>query len=125
LPLGAIANRRSLVALDNLVDLVRVCCFHDKAANQTFLVSDGEDLSTTELIRRVGRALERRPLLVPVPAPVLEIAAMAVGKRSQVRRLVASLEVDIAETCQCLGWSPVVRVDDALRETVRSFHSIR
>ena len=75
LPLGAIHNQRSLVALDNLVDLIVTCLTHPAAANQTFLVSDGEDVSTTELLRRMGQAMGRPARLVPVPASWLKLAA--------------------------------------------------
>ena len=119
LPLGAIHNRRSLVALDNLVDLVRVCLTHPKAAGQTFLVSDGEDVSTTELLRRMGRALGRPARLVPVPVPCLRVVAALLGKRDMARRLCDSLQVDIRKTQNILGWSPPVTMDQTLRELAR------
>ncbi|TAM18243.1 MAG: SDR family oxidoreductase, partial [Candidimonas sp.] len=87
LPLGAIHNQRSLVALGNLVDLMVTCLTHPAAANQTFLVSDGEDVSTTELLRRMGRAMSRPARLVPVPASWLQLAAAIVGKRDVAQRL--------------------------------------
>ncbi len=80
LPLGAIDNRRSLVALDNLVDLIVTCIDHPAAANQTFLVSDGQDMSTTELLRRMGRALGKPARLLPVPPALLKAGAALVGK---------------------------------------------
>ena len=79
LPLGAIHNQRSLVALDNLVDLIVTCLTHPAAANQTFLVSDGEDVSTTKLLRRMGQAMNRPARLIPVPASWLNTAAAMVG----------------------------------------------
>lgn len=115
LPLGALHNRRSLVGLDNLVDLLRVCLDHPAAANQTFLVSDGEDLSTTELVHRLGRALGRPARLLPVPAPLLRAGAALLGRRAAVDRLCGSLQVDIASTRARLGWTPPVSVDEGLR----------
>lgn len=121
LPLGAIHNKRSLVALDNLVDLIVTCIDHPRAANQTFLVSDGEDLSTTELLQRMSKALGKRPRLLPVPAWMLETAAKVVGRQSIAQRLCGSLQVDISYTRERLGWTPPVSVDTALRKTAQHF----
>lgn len=121
LPLGAIHNKRSLVALDNLVDLIVTCIDHPQAANQTFLVSDGEDLSTTELLQRMSRALGKQPRLLPVPAWMLETAAKVVGKQSIAQRLCGSLQVDISYTRERLDWTPPVSVDAALRKTAQHF----
>lgn len=121
LPLGAIHNKRSLVALENLVDLIVTCIAHPQAANQTFLVSDGEDLSTTELLRRMSHMLGKRPHLLPVPAWMLETAAKLLGKQSVAQRLCGSLQVDISDTRERLGWTPPVSVDAALRKTAQHF----
>lgn len=121
LPLGAIHNRRSLVALDNLVDLITTCIEHPAAANQTFLVSDGEDLSTSQLLRRMGLALGRPARLLPVPAWLLEAGARLLGKRALAQRLCGSLQVDISKTRELLNWSPPVGVDEALRRTAERF----
>ncbi|WP_150306242.1 UDP-glucose 4-epimerase family protein [Pseudomonas saliphila] len=121
LPLGAIHNKRSLVALDNLVDLIMTCVDHPAAANQTFLVSDGEDLSTTELLKRTARALGKTPRLLPIPAGLLELGAAMLGKRAVAQRLCGSLQVDIRHTCETLGWQPPVSVDDALKKTADVF----
>lgn len=116
LPLGAITgNRRSLVALDNLVDLMTLCMHHPAAANEIFLVSDGEDLSTTELLRRMGQALGSPARLIPVPALVLEWGARLLGKRAVAQRLCGSLQVDIGKTRRLIHWSPVRGVDEAFR----------
>jgi nucleoside-diphosphate-sugar epimerase len=119
LPLAAIRNQRSFVAVDNLVDLVMTCLEHPAAANQTFLVSDGEDLSTPELCRRAAAVMEVRANLFPVPAPVLRSAGRMLGRQAVVRRLCDSLQVDIAKTRHLLSWTPPVTVDAALRKTVR------
>lgn len=121
LPLGAINNKRSLVALDNLVDLILTCIDHPAAANQTFLVSDGEDLSTTELLRRMGSSLGRPARLLPVPSWLLEAGAAMLRKRSFSDRLCGSLQVDISKTRQLLNWSPPVSVDEALSKTAIHF----
>jgi len=118
LPLGAVTgNRRSLVALDNLVDLIVTCIDHPAAANQTFLVSDGESLSTTALLRRMGEALGRPARLISVPLPLLQMGAAALGKRDMAQRLCGSLEVDIGKTRELLGWTPPISVDEGLRRT--------
>lgn len=120
LPLGAVtANRRSLVGLDNLVDLILTCVDHPKAANQTFLVSDGEDLSTTELLQRMGKAMNRPARLLPVPVSLLTFAARLLGKKAVAQRLLGSLQVDISKTCELLGWKPPVPVDEGLRRAAQ------
>jgi len=121
LPFGAIRNRRSLVALDNLVDLIDRCIDHPAAAGRVLLVSDGEDLSTPELLRRVGRAQGRPARLLPVPATLLSLGGTALGKRDLVRRLCGSLQIDASETRALLGWVPPTGVDDALDRTARHF----
>lgn len=116
LPLGAITdNRRSLVALDNLVDLLITCIDHPAAANQTFLVSDDEDLSTTGLLRRMGKAMGKPARLIPVPPALLRLGAAALGKGDIAQRLLGSLQVDITHTRQTLGWTPPIGVDEGLR----------
>lgn len=121
LPLGAIRNRRSLVALDNLNDLLLRCTSHPAAVNRTFLVSDGEDLSTTELLRRVAEALGRPARLVPVPTPLLRTCLSLLGGRELARQLCQSLQVDIRTTQQILGWSPPVTLDHAILATAQHF----
>lgn len=121
LPLGAIHNKRSLVALDNLVDLIVTCIDHPKAANQTFLASDDEDLSTTELLYKIGCALGRPARLLPIPAWILVMAAAMIGKRDMAQRLCGSLQVDISKTCELLGWRPPVSVEDELQLTANHF----
>lgn len=120
LPLGsATTNRRSLVSLDNLVDLILTCVDHPMAANQTLLVSDGEDLSTADLLRRIGKALNRRARLIPVPVSVLITASSLLGKSSIAQRLLGSLQVDISKTCTLLNWKPPVSVDEGLRRAAQ------
>lgn len=121
LPFGAIHNRRSLVALDNLVDLIVTCIDHPAAANQAFLVSDGEDLSTTELLRKMGEALGKPARLLPVPSWMLKAGATILGKKALSQRLCGSLQVDISRTRELLNWTPPVSVDEALRKTAKHF----
>ena len=121
LPLGAIHNRRSMVALDNLVDLIVICIGHPAAANQMFLVSDGEDLSTTELLQRLGRALGKPARLIPVPTMLLKAGAALVGKPAIAQRLCESLQVDISKTRQLLGWIPPLSVDEGLKKTAEGY----
>lgn len=116
LPLGAIDNRRSLVGLDNLVDLLVVCLSHPAAAGQVFLVSDGEDVSTSALLRRMGQALGCPARLLPVPAGVLKMAATILGKGAVAQRLCHSLQVDMAKTRQLLGWNPPLSLDQGLKK---------
>lgn len=121
LPFGAINNKRSLVALDNLVDLIVTCIDHPAAANQTFLVSDDEDLSTTELLRRMARALGKPARLFSVPGWTLEALAAFAGKRGSLQRLRGNLQVDISKTKALLGWTPRVSVDEGLRKAAAGF----
>lgn len=121
LPLGAIHNQRSLVALDNLVDFLMVCATHPAAANQTFLVSDGEDLSTTELLERMAAALGKPSRLLPVPLWLLSTVASLLGKGRFVLRLCGSLRVDTAKARALLGWSPPLSVEEGLRRVAADF----
>lgn len=121
LPFGAIYNSRSLVALDNLVDLVLTCINHPAAANQTFLVSDGDDLSTTALLSKMAKALHKPARLIPVPSWILQGGATLLGKKGLSQRLCGSLLVDITKTRTLLGWTPPVSVDEALAATALHF----
>lgn len=121
LPFGAIYNKRSLVALDNLVDLIVTCIDHPAAANQTFLVSDGADLSTSELLGKMATALGKPARLLPVPSWLLEQGAKLLGKQALAQRLCGSLQVDISKTRELLNWTPPVSVEDALRKTASHF----
>lgn len=115
LPLGAVTkNRRSYVALPNLVDLLLTVCDHPAAANQVFLVSDGEDLSTTDLLRRLAAAMGRPEHLWPVPSAWLWLGAKILARQDLAQRLLADLRVDISKTRRLLGWSPLVTVGEGL-----------
>lgn len=123
LPLAAVDNKRSLVALDNLIDFIMTCIEHPNAANQTFLVSDGEDLSTPELLRRTASAMGKRARLFSMPPPVLNFFAKVAGKQLTVSRLCDSLQVDISKARDLLDWQPPVSVDEALQKTAEDFLS--
>lgn len=117
LPLGAIRNQRSLVAIANLVSLIVTCVDHPAAANQVFLASDGEDLSTTQLLQRLTLALGKPVRLVPFPERLLKMAASLVGKQAAVQRLCGSLQVDISKSRELLGWVPSTNTHTALHQT--------
>lgn len=120
LPLAAATdNRRSLVALDNLVSLVALCVQHPGAAGQIFLVSDGEDVSTAELLRRMGRAHGQPARLLWVPVGLLGLGGRLLGRNAVVQRLLGSLQVDIAKNRELLGWQPLVTLDEGLRRVVQ------
>lgn len=121
LPLGAIHNRRSMVALDNLVDLLIVCAQHPAAAGQIFMVSDESDMSISELLRMLAGAMGRRSHLLPLPAGIIAGAAALFGKSAVASRLLGSLQVDIAHTKSTLSWKPVVSVQVAVNDTVADF----
>jgi nucleoside-diphosphate-sugar epimerase len=120
LPLGAVHNQRSLVALDNLVDFIVTCFTHPQAANQTFLVSDGQDLSTTELVRGLAQAAGVSARLLPVPVWALQAGASLLGKGDAVQRLCGNLQVDISKARSLLGWVPPVSVEEGLRRAMTS-----
>jgi nucleoside-diphosphate-sugar epimerase len=123
LPLGAIiGNRRSMVALDNLIDLIVTCLNHPKSANQLFLVSDGEDISTTDLLIRMGKSLERPARLFYVPLAILKIGAFLMRKKPIYQRLTGSLQLDITKTQKLLDWTPPVTLDEGLRRVATGFN---
>ena len=115
LPLGSVCNARSLVFLDNLVDFIVTCMNHPMAANEIFLVSDGEDISTTQLLRRTASALGKTPRLLPVPQAMLTVALKLLGKDGLAQRLCGSLRVDISKARDLLSWSPPLSVDYGLK----------
>lgn len=120
LPFGkATHNLRSFAAVDNLVDLIVTCLDHPAAANQTFLVSDGEDLSTADLLCRLGAAMGRPARLLPVPVSWLASGARLFRKQEMFQSLFGSLQVDISQTRERLGWGPPIGVDEGLKRAVR------
>ena len=122
LPLAAVNNRRSFIGLDNLVDLLIRCVDHSEAAGQTLLVSDGQDLSTPELLRMIANAMGRPARLFPVPVSIFRTAGWAFGRLNEVDRLVGSLQVDSSATCELLGWTPPVGVKEGIKRMVMGTH---
>jgi len=116
LPLGAVHNKRSLIALDNLVSFIVCCVDHPKAVNEVFLISDGEDVSTTELLQKVAGAFEKSALLIPVPVCLMTLAARLIGKADVANRLFGSLQVDSSKARDLLGWKPVITMDEQLKK---------
>lgn len=119
LPLGSLHNRRSLVALDNLVDLIARCLSHPAAANQIFLVSDGEDMTVTGLLQRTAAAFDKPARLLPIPMFGLRMAGRLSGREPVIQRLCDTLQVDISKTRRMLEWAPPVPADIALRKAAQ------
>ena len=119
LPFGRINNKRSLVGINNLVNFIMLCLRESGASGEIFLVSDGEDLSTPELIRRIAFFLGRRQYLIPVSYKILQILASVVGKRKALEKLCHSFQVDSGKTKNILNWSPPFSVDEELEQTVK------
>lgn len=120
LPLGGIKNLRSMISLDNLIDFLLICLSHPAASGQIFLVSDGEDLSTPDLLRRTGQIMGKKVILFDMPTPLLKISAALVGKQAITKRLCDSLQVDITKTHNLLNWFPPYTIDQALKKTIES-----
>ena len=108
-------NQRSLIALDNLVDFIVTCIEHPKAGNETFLISDGQDLSTAELIRGLASAYGVQDRLLPVPVWFLQLASQLLGKGDAVQRLCGNLQIDSSKARTLLGWCPPITVQEGLR----------
>jgi nucleoside-diphosphate-sugar epimerase len=119
LPLGNLDNKRSMVGLGNLTDMVLRCITHEQAAGETFFVSDGQDLSVTELIRLIASGLARRCILLPTPKRALQILAVLAGKQAVVQRLVDSFQVDIRKAKRLLNWEPSTAVHSELARTLQ------
>jgi len=124
LPVGALRNKRSFMGLRNLADILVECVRNDAAAGEVFLVSDGEDMSTPGLVCRIGRALDRTPRLISVPAPVLRFAGLVTGKTSAVDRLCGSLVVDSSKVREALGWSPVSTAEEELARVAEWYRRV-
>jgi nucleoside-diphosphate-sugar epimerase len=116
LPLGAVHNQRSMVALGNLIDFILTCITHPAAANQTFLVSDGHDFSTTELLQSLAKVANVPARFWPIPVPILRLAGRLTGKSSEVDRLCGNLQIDISKARNMLGWTPPLSVEEGLKQ---------
>ncbi|WP_108468449.1 NAD-dependent epimerase/dehydratase family protein [Polynucleobacter difficilis] len=121
-PLGAIKNKRSYIFLDNLIDLIILCMTHPAAANEVFLASDCQDISTPDLIRSIGFALSRSVYLIPVPVCFLRFLFSIFGRKDIIIRICFSLRVDVTKSIEMLGWKPKVSLDEGLLKTVSIFN---
>lgn len=118
LPLGLVDNRRSLVSIQNLLDFLTTCLQHPAADGEVFLVADGDDLSTPELIRRLAQAMGVSSRLLPMPLSILRLIGKISGRSAAIERLCGDLQVDIEKNRQLLGWTPKVSVEAALKQMV-------
>ena len=116
LPLGAVNNSRSLIAIDNLVSFIILCALHEKSANEIFLISDNETLSTTELLRKIAKAFNKKALLFPVPVNWMFFVAKLLGKEADAVRLFSSLIIDNSKARDLLGWHPITTIDKQLKK---------
>lgn len=123
LPVGAIRNRRSLLYLDNFIDVIRICMEHPAAAGHTFLLDDGKAVSTPDLIRALATALDRPARLLPVPVGLLQLVGWMTGNRAAASRLTGSLYVDSQPMRDRLGWTPRYTLQDGLAATVAAFRA--
>jgi nucleoside-diphosphate-sugar epimerase len=122
LPLACVHNLRSMVAMDNLVSFIATCVDHPQAANTTFLVSDGQDISSPDLVRGLAQALGVAARLVPVPVSALQFVGRALGRGDVIQRVCGNLRVDISKARRVLAWQPPVSMDEGLRRTVAGMH---
>jgi len=118
LPFGCVKNRRSLIYIGNLVDAIVTCMTNPDVAGKTYLVSDGEDVSTPDLIRRIAAASNRRALMLPVPVWMMRMAGRIIGRSDELERLFGSLTVDISKIRRELNWYPPFTMEEGIRETV-------
>lgn len=116
LPFGAVSNQRSMLAIDNLVDFIKLCVTHPAAANQIFLLADGDDVSTTELFKKIAKAYKQNARLIPVPVSWMTFFAKLAGKQNITDRLFGNLQIDINKARQLLGWKPVTTMDQQLNK---------
>ena len=119
LPLLLVNNKRSMIYIENLVDAIIKCIEHPKAANQTFLVSDGQDISTPDLIKMIAKAMGKKPRLLPVPSVALKVLGRITGKQSEVERLIGNLQIDSSKIRNTLDWKPSFTVEEGISETVK------
>ena len=119
LPLSLVKNQRSMIGIDNLVDLLICCTNHPKAAGKTFLVSDDEDISTPDLVRYIATSMGLRARLFPVPVFLIKLLGSIFGKGNEINRLIGSLKVDNTYTKKILNWTPPVSIEKGIRRMVK------
>jgi len=120
LPFGSINNSRSLVALDNLVDFIILCISHKKAANEVFLISDREDLSTTQLLRKIANTFDKKVFLLSAPVGLMIFMAGLLGRKADATRLFSSLQVDSSKAKELLNWNPKITMDEQLLKIAKA-----
>ncbi len=121
LPFGAIKNKRSFIALENLIDFIVTCIEHSAASNQVFLVADGEDMSMSELLTRLSLALGKQPRLLPINQEFIQLLFKLFGKKDLANRICSSLLIDMTKAKTLLNWNPPVSVDKGLKKTAKYF----
>ena len=119
LPLSLVKNQRSMIGVDNLVDLLIRCIDHPEASGKTFLASDGEDLSTSKLIKLIASSMGRKANLFPFPISMLKFLGSVFGKSEEINRLVGSLRIDNSYTKKILNWTPPISVEEGIRRMVQ------
>ena len=119
LPLGLVKNQRSMIGIDNLVDLLLQCVDHQEASGKTFLVSDGKDLSTPEFIRLIASSMGRKPNLFNFPISLLKFLSSILGRREEINRLTGSLRIDNSYTKETLNWTPPISVEEGISRMVQ------
>ncbi len=125
LPFGAINNKRSLVSIDNLISFIEVCLTHPNAKNEIFYVNDGNDLSTSELLRKLYKSFTNKTPLIPIPMNLINLLFKLIGKSNYSSRLLCSLQVDISKAKILLNWTPPYSVDESIDKTVKYFIKTR
>jgi nucleoside-diphosphate-sugar epimerase len=120
LPLASVKNLRSLIYVENLVDALILCATHPNAAGQTYLVSDGEDISTPDLLRKLSNAMNKPAKLLPCSLVFMRLVGRLFGKSDQIDKLVDFLQVNSRKICRELGWKPPFTLDEGLKATVSS-----
>lgn len=121
LPFGAIHNKRSLVYIDNLSSLILTCCEHPSAPGHTFLASDGQDVSTSQLIRAIAFSMDKSSRLLPIPMPWIRLGAFILRKQHVAQRVCGNLQVETCQTKEILGWAPPVTFEDGINKTVEAY----
>ncbi|WP_242675274.1 NAD-dependent epimerase/dehydratase family protein [Phytopseudomonas dryadis] len=121
LPFAGLSNRRSMVALENVVDFLMCCCTHDKASNQAFVISDGQELSTTEIVTTLASGMGKRQCLFWIPDLLIKMGAALLGRQHTYTQLFGSLQVDSGKARLLLGWRPVISTHDGLVKAGREF----
>ncbi|MFA0509585.1 MULTISPECIES: UDP-glucose 4-epimerase family protein [Vibrio] len=121
LPFGAIKNQRSLVYLDNLSDLILTCCEHPSAPGYTFLASDDQDVSTTQLMQTIAHTMGKSPRLIPIPMSWIQAGSSALKKKHIAQRICGNLQVEIGLTKETLGWKPPVSFEQGIKRTVEAY----